>query len=519
VWSEPDRRRFLALSGLSGAALLLGTGAWASTGATEPARLAYPFTLGVASGDPRPTSVVLWTRLAPRPLAEDGHAGMARRLVRVRYEVATDRRFRHVVRRGRAEASPALAHSVHPEVHGLEPDRVYYYRFRVGGHVSPVGRTRTTPRGRPQSLTYAFLSCQQWSAGYFTAYRHLVHDDLDLVVHLGDYIYEYGVRRDPRGRVESVPDHLASPADDLARYRLQYALTKSDRDLQAAHRRFPWLLTLDDHDVVNDWDGAMTAHRFLRRRAAAFRAWYEHLPLRAAQRPRGPDMQVYRRLRYGDLATFHVLDTRQYRDDQACGGRLSSDCDERLERGRSMMGADQEAWLLDGLEASTARWDVLANQATMGENDRDPGPGELLNMDIWDGYAANRDRVLRGAAARGARGLVVITGDKHQHVALDLHRDFADPGSPVLGSELVGTSVTSGGDGTAQTDFDRDLLRANPHMQYVNSQRGYVRCRVDRQTYVADFRVLDHVQGDREGTIRTDARFALEQGRPGLQPV
>jgi alkaline phosphatase D len=514
-----DRRRFLAMSGLSGAAVMLGTGEWTSTGAAEPAKMAYPFTLGVASGDPRQGGFVLWTRLAPRPLLADGHGGMGDNIIRVQYEVANDHRFRSIVRRGSAEATPALAHSVHPTIKGLEPDRVYFYRFMVGGHISPVGRTRTVPVGPANELTFAFASCQLWAAGYFTAYRHMANDDLDLVVHLGDYIYEYGVDSQPRGRLETVPDHFSgSVASDLAGYRLQYALTKSDPDLQRAHRRFPWLMTLDDHDVANDWDGANTAPAFLAQRAAAFKAWYEHLPLRAAQQPRGADMQVYRRLRYGDLATFHVLDTRQFRDDQACGGALSTDCGERLEPERSIMGADQERWLRNGLGASTASWDVLANQATMGENDRDPGDGQLLNMDIWDGYAANRDRVLQAAVDQGARDLVVITGDKHQHVAMDLHRDFSDPASPIVGVELVGTSITSGGDGEPQTDLDRDFLAGNRHMKYINSQRGYVRCRVTPQTYAADFRVVDHVVDRTDGAVRTDKTVVIEHGRPGLLP-
>jgi alkaline phosphatase D len=444
---------------------------------------------------------------------------MGTQTVRVRYEVATDRRFAHIVRRGSAEATPALAHTVHPEVTGLEPDRVYYYRFNVGGHLSPVGRSRTTPVGPTAELAYAFVSCQAWGSGYFTAYRHLAQDYLDLVVHLGDYIYEYGIGANTEGRTATVPDHFAGAAVDLARYRLQYALTKSDPDLQLAHRRFPWLMTLDDHDVANDWSGENSAPEFLRRRAAAFRAWYEHLPVRAAQRPRGVDMQIYRRLRYGDLATFHVLDTRQFRDLQACGGDLQTNCDERLETGRTMMGAEQEAWLRQGLGASTARWDVLANQATMGQNDRDSSDAQLLNMDIWDGYAANRDRVLRAAVAQGAQDLVVITGDKHQNVALDLMADFDDPGSAVVGTELVGTSVTSGGDGSRQTDLDRTLLSANPHFKYINSQRGYVRCRVTPRTYEADFRVLDHVVNRRDGAVRTDATAVIEHGTPGLAAV
>jgi alkaline phosphatase D len=503
------------MSGISGAAVMLGTGQWSSTAAAEPLRMAYPFTLGVASGDPRPDSVVLWTRLAPRPLDVDGHGGMGTTIVRVLYEVATDRRFRHIVRRGSAEATSVLGHSVHPEVHGLEEDRVYFYRFSAGGHLSPVGRTRTTPSGRASDLAFAFVSCQSWAAGYFTVYRHLAQDDLDLVVHLGDYIYEHGMPMNPSGRTESAPAHAAELVDDLAGYRLRYALTKTDPDLQLAHRRFPWLLTLDDHEVANGWDSTDTAPEFLQRRAAAFQAWYEHLPLRAAQRPTGADMQIYRRLRYGDLATFHVLDTRQYRDAPACG-RLSTDCDERFDPERTIMGAEQQSWLLRGLGRSAARWDVLANQVTMGQNDREPGDGQVLNMEMWDGYVANRDRVLRGALRRGAADLVVITGDKHMNVALDLKDDFDDPKSATLGTELIGTSVTSGGDGEPQSPWARSLLTGNPHMKYVNSQRGYARCRVTRHTYETDFRVVDHVVGDRQGAVRTDATAVVEHGIPGL---
>jgi alkaline phosphatase D len=515
-WSAVDRRKFLAMSGLSGAAVMLGTGEWSTTNAAEPAQLPYPFTLGVASGDPRPGGFVLWTRLAPRPLEEGGRGGMGTQVIRVEYEVATDRLFSHIVRRGSAEATPELGHSVHPGIRGLEPDHVYFYRFRAGGNVSPVGRTRTTPVGHARELAFAFVSCQKWSSGYFTAYRHLAQDDLDLVVHLGDYIYEYGIPSRISGRQEIVPDHFGQAAKDLAGYRLQYALTKSDPDLQLAHRRFPWLITLDDHEVSNGWDGDNTAPEFLSRRAAAFQAWYENLPLRAAQQPRGADMQVYRRLRYGDLATFHVLDTRQYRDNQACTGHLETDCDERFDPSRTIMGPEQEAWLLQGLGASTARWDVLANQATMGQNDLDPAAGQRLNMDMWDGYAANRDRVLRGAVRQGARDLVVLTGDKHVNVALNLHANFDDPASRVVGTELIGTSVTSGGDGEQQSPFARSLLAGNAHMKYINCQRGYVRCRVTPERYEADFRVVDHVEDDRKGTVRTDATAVIEHGTAGL---
>jgi alkaline phosphatase D len=340
----PTVGRRLFLAGTTGAAALLATqripGAWATPGAWPE----DPFTLGVASGDPTPTGTVLWTRLAPRPLDPDG--GMPARAVPVDWEVATGPRFRDVVRRGRIAATPALAHAVHVEVDGLDPGRHYWYRFRAGGHLSRIGRTRTCPDPRRPlgRLDLAFVSCQNFEKGYYTAYRHLAEDDLDVVLHLGDYIYENPPRRNLPRR------HVGGEPADLPGYRVRHALYKTDRDLQAAHARHPFVATWDDHEVENDYAGRHPVEggdpaAFLRRRAAAYRAYWEHMPLRRP--PRGPTMPLYRRLRFGDLVELNLLDTRQYRDDQPCdedagGGRVVT-CPERVDPRHTIWAATSGA--------------------------------------------------------------------------------------------------------------------------------------------------------------------------------
>ncbi|MEU1894160.1 alkaline phosphatase D family protein [Streptomyces pristinaespiralis] len=517
-----SRRQLLGFGGAGAAALMLGTGEWGSGSAfASPVMKDDPFSLGVASGEPWPDGVVLWTRLAPDPFAEDGKGGMPGRPVRVHYELAHDERFRRIVRSGSVVATPELAHSVHPEIHGLQPDREYYYRFRAGSYVSPVGRTRTTPPAwsTPKDLKFAFASCQAWQDGYFTAYEHLAQEDLDLVVHLGDYLYEYGVKSNKRGVVTDARFHTETV--DLARYRLQYGLYKSEAPLQQAHARFPWIMTFDDHEVENNWaDGIpekdQDPQAFTQRRAAAFQALYEHAPLRRAQLPKGPDVQMYRRLSYGRLADFTMLDTRQYRDDQPCGDGLSADCADRFAPDRSLLGDRQREWVLNGFSRSAARWQVLGNQAPMGQTDHDPGPGTTVWTDPWDGYVAERNRLLAEADGRGVRNLVVITGDRHQNYAWDLKRDYEDPGSATVGSEFVGTSVTSGGDGADMTAEGTKFLAANPHMKFFNGQRGYVRVRVEPERWTSDFRVLPYVT--RPGApVSTRAGVVVEDGVPGVQ--
>lgn len=518
---QVTRRGFLAWSGATGAAVWLAmagiseTKAWAS-----PKFATNPFTLGIASGEPDSTSVVLWTRLAPEPLAPDGSGGMPQRRVLVQWEIAEDEAFRRVVRRGTEIATPELAHSVHAEVHGLLPAREYFYRFRVGREISPVGRTKTTPApgARAPRLRFAFASCQNFPSGFPTAYRHMAAEDLDLVVHLGDYIYE-GSAQGSIGR-----GHLpAAEIFSLADYRVRHAQYKTDADLRSAHAAFPWLVTWDDHEVENNYaddissDPAQPPEQFLQRRAAAYQAYYEHLPLRRRSLPSGPDLQLYRRVRYGELVEFHVLDGRQYRDDQACGDGLVVPCDEAYDPDRSMLGAEQEEWLLDGLSRSDATWQILANQTVMVEADRDPGPGKLLPMDNWNGYQAARQRLLDGVHERRVENLVVITGDAHCSMVADLKLDFDDPDSPTLGAEFLGTSISSGGNGADMDQRGIDWAASNPHMKYYNARRGYVRCTVEEGTLRSDYRIVPYVDRP-DAPIGTHASFVVEAGKPGAEP-
>ncbi|GAA2788370.1 hypothetical protein GCM10020219_069810 [Nonomuraea dietziae] len=354
-----------------------------------------PFTLGVASGDPSTDGFVLWTRLALDPLSGDGRGGMPSRSLDVDWQISTDERFSKVVRSGTATASPGAAHSVHVEAKGLEPGREYFYRFRSEGRLSRTGRTRTTPVGA-QPLTFAVAACAHYEHGYYTAYRRLAEQEPDLVVHLGDYMYEYG----PSGYTAlagKVRTHTPGKCATLADYRLRHAQYKSDRDLQKAHAVAPWLVAFDDHELENNWAGPVSstgAPGFARRRAAAFRAYYENMPLRRASL-QGAVLRVNRRVSWGTLARFHLLDTRQFRDDQACMDGVRASCDERLSARRTLLGDDQRRWLSEGLRSSTTRWNLLGQQIMMAQRDYKVGPGREVNLDSWDGYAPRADQAAR----------------------------------------------------------------------------------------------------------------------------
>ncbi|SFF90271.1 alkaline phosphatase D [Planifilum fulgidum] len=530
-WLDPDflrskrmdRRRFLQEAGRI-TALSLGftlSGALLKNVPVEaaPRFPSYPFTLGVASGDPMPDSVVLWTRLAPDPL---NGGGMPPRDIPVRWEVAADEGFRRVIQSGTAYARSDFAHSVHVEVSGLQPDHHYYYRFKAGSELSPVGRTKTlpAPNAAVPVLSFAFASCQHYEHGYYTAYRRMAEEDLDLVLHLGDYIYEHGTGEYlcPSGNVRS---HNSRKPRTLEEYRNRHALYKTDPDLQKAHAAFPWVVVWDDHEVENNYAGTIPQGEegrrdFIRRRMAAYRAYYEHMPLRSRFMPRRGEMRLYRRFRCGDLVNFHVLDTRQYRDNQAGGDGWKPPGRESADPNRTLLGAEQERWLLSGLENSKARWNVIAQQVFFSKKDVRVGPGELLNMDSWDGYPASRDRILKFIAEKGISNLVVLTGDVHSNWANEIKADFDRPDSPTVGVEFVGTSITSDGDGFDTRRDIMGILAENPHIKFFNGQRGYVRCTVTPDIWRTDYRVLPYVS--RPGApITTRATFVVESGRPGLR--
>lgn len=514
-----SRRRFLGWAGLSAGGLAI-----AASGASPGSALAKsffaddPFSLGVASGDPRSDGVVLWTRLAPEPLAEDGSGGLPPETYGVRYEVAEDERFSRVVRRGAVEAGPQLAHSVHVEVEGLWPGREYFYRFRAGPETSPVGRTKTAPAfGAANGMAFAFASCQNYPAGYYTAYGHMADEDLDLVVHLGDYIYQ-GPSQGSIGR----PHAPAREATTLADYRIRTAQYKSDPDLRAAHARHPFAVTWDDHEVDNNYadenGDPAPGQTFLQRRAAAYQAYFEHQPLRPSAQPQGPDLRLYRRLTYGDLAEFSLLDTRQYRDNQAnCPDPDERDCAERIDPSRTMLGQEQERWLLDGLTRSPARWNVLAQQVIFSQLDFREGPEGNYNTEAWDGYVAARQRILDVLGSGRPANPIVLTGDVHKNYVANVKQDFDDEDSPTVGAEFVGTSISSGGDGTDQlTDGQRNQLAENPHVLFIHDRRGYVRCTLDRSEWRTDLREVPYVRTP-DAPITTRASFVVENGVPGTQ--
>jgi alkaline phosphatase D len=510
-----ERRRWLYLTG--GLAGLVATSRLQALGESwTPSFSSNPFMLGVASGDPRSDGVVLWSRLAPEPLAADGLGGMDPVRVPVRWAVATDDRMRHVIRRGVTFADPDFAHSVHVEVDRLSPGRPYWYQFNVGGEWSPVGRTRTTPapQGATQHLRFAFASCQHFEQGLYTAYQHMAAEDLDMVLFLGDYIYEDGVSPTlPR-------QHDGGEPMTLGAYRNRHALYRTDAHLQSAHGAFPWLVVFDDHEVENNWASVFDQNGtppelFLPRRAAAFKAYYEHMPLRASSVPRGHDIALYRRIRFGDLAELAMLDTRQFRDDQACDDGTDIDCAEALDPARTITGRDQERWLLNGLDHSRARWKVIGQQVFMAQRDFEAGAPKRLSMDAWDGYAASRDRVLGHIRTRRIDNVVVLTGDVHANYAAELKTDFDDPASPIVGAEFVGTSISSGGDGLDVPANGPVILSENPHIKFVNAQRGYVVCDITHGRCRADYKTMPFVTTP-GAPMTTRASFTVVAGEPGL---
>jgi alkaline phosphatase D len=484
--------------------------------AARPSFSSDPFTLGIASGSPREESVVLWTRLAPKPLDAGGLDPLP---LSVSWQVAHDDAFRRVARRGEAIASPEAAHAVHIEVDGLEPGRQYFYRFICGDAQSPTGRTRTTPRAGQgdERLRFAFGSCQQYEQGFYVAHRHLAAENPDLVVFLGDYIYESSWGRD------RVRQHASAEPATLQEYRDRYALYKGDADLQKAHAMAPWIVTWDDHEVDNDYANDRSEEldpNFLKRRAAAYRAFFEHMPLRKSVLLGGGGYRLYDRFAWGDLAQFHVLDDRQYRAYEVCpkpgrggGNVVGEDCPERMDSSRTMLGAAQEAWLDAGFAGSRAQWNVLAQQTLMAPAGGRGKRGPVHWTDGWDGYPAARARLLQSIARSRLPNPVVIAGDVHAQYFADLHLDPEELASPLLAAELCGTSITSQGPSEKKVEA---ILAENPWIRYGNgSLRGYTLVEMTRSGLDAHLRAVETVKRNDAG-VRTAKSVHVEAGRPGL---
>jgi alkaline phosphatase D len=511
-----DRRGFI----LSGASLLAlpWLGHFAAGAVKRHVSFsAEPFQLGVACGEPAPDGFVIWTRLAPEPL-EGG--GMPNEIVEVAWEVADDEAMKNIVQKGTALATPQLAHSVHVELAGLAPERPYWYRFAAGDATSAIGRARTAPPldAVPQRLRFAFASCQHFESGWYTAYEHMAGEDLDLVLHLGDYIYEQG----PSNRGEAVRKHSGPEITTLEDYRNRYAQYKGDKLLQAAHAMCPWLVVWDDHEVDNNYAGDrseqsdVTREQLLERRANAYQAYYEHMPLSRRSLPRGPNMQLYRRVPFGRLVDFAMLDTRQYRTDQPNGDGRKPITAEVLDPAATILGDRQEQWLMSRLLASQAAWNVLGQQVMMARVDVKPGEGAEFAMDKWSGYDAGCKRLLKFLAERKIPNPVVLTGDIHSNWVNDLKLDFDKPEEPTVATEFVGTSISSSGNGVQKTPRTDQMLSENPFVRFQNSERGYVSCTVTPGEWRSDYQVVEYI--DRPGAPRvTRASFVVESGVPGAK--
>ena len=512
------RRTFLAGVAASSALVAVGCssdgggggdGAAATTSALPPVPdlPVDPFTLGVASGDPLADRVMLWTRLAPDPLSPQG--GMPDVDVPVRWEVQTAE-GREPVADGVAVAPADHGHSVHQDVEGLEADTAYRYRFAVGDHTTAWARTRTMPAegDTPSSFKIAQVSCARFDEARFAAYRDLAEQRPDLVVCLGDYLYE-------RGGGDLRPGVITTVT--LEDYRYQYALYRTDPHLRQAHAAAPWLVTWDDHEVSNNYvsdtpdpeSESRNTAALLERRAAGYKAWWENMAVRLDP-PDGPDLDIFRTFHVGDLAAIHVMDTRQYRTALDCevSSSVGRRCDTSTAEATTVLGDAQEAWLEEGLRRP-ATWQVLAQQIVVHQWRFADGDDAIWNLDQWDGYPTARERLFTSLAAADGSP-VVLTGDVHSSWAAELREDFDDPTSEAFGVEFVAPGVGSSGDLLAAVE---PVLRENnDHIVFSEAgHRGWVLNTLTPDDWTAEFRLVDdHTDADSAITV-----VATAVARPG----
>lgn len=525
-----DRRQIIRLGSVLAVPAWLPRWAWSQVHWRSD-----PFTLGVASGSPASDSVVIWTRLeSPELLGTSGSSHAMKPGVTVQWEVAHDAQFKQIVQRGQTQAVPELGFSVHVEVMALQPERWYFYRFTSGSARSRVGRTRTlpTPDAMVNRLRLGYASCQRWEHGFYSAWRHMRDEHLDLVMFLGDYIYEYP------GALNPVRSVTGGWVNSLADYRQRHALYKTDPDLQAMHANCPWAITWDDHEVQNDYAGLQEGNGgpdwlnwnaliFSERRAAAYQAFYENMPLRSSVLTRAlqglaqaPELRIYNRFQYGQLATLNLLDARQYRSPQACTrnanpGASTVDplrCDSWQDPSRTLLGDAQERWLTQSLQQSNAIWNVIAQQTLFGQRDLKTGSGQLLWNDSWDGYPAARRRLTDSLHKSAVPNPVIFGGDAHENWVGYVKADYERVASQRLGVEFCGTSISSRSGGNART---AERLAENPHFVFADAQRhGYGVAEFTTQAMTTSLRVVTDVTDQNSG-IETLARFVVPKVQPG----
>jgi alkaline phosphatase D len=514
-----SRRTLIQRAWQTAAAMALSGGpAWASA---PPPFLNDPFQLGVASGDPVADGFIIWTRLAPDPFDPEV---LPPAPIEVSWEIATDEGMKRIAASGRQMARPQMAHSVHVDVRGLEPQRTYFYRFHCGGAVSRIGRATTmpTPRLPVNSVKFAFASCSHLEQGYFSAYRDMAAQDPAFMIHLGDYIYESSwgtaVRRHPG------PDPIT-----LDEYRAFHAAYKLDPDLQEAHATCPWFFTWDDHELANDYSkerSELTAdpEAFYRRKVAAYRAYYEHMPLRPGAQFAHDEMRLYQRAWFGDLLELNIPDLRQYRDPIACptperyGGRVLdiTTCPEIMLPTRTMLGRQQEIWLRNGFGRSGSRWNVIAQSLLFTDFDQIIGPPIGVYTDSWGGYQVARRQILDLILQRGLQNVIGLSGDIHSFFVSTVKDNPKDESSADLMSEFTSTSITSESFNAA---LFQSLLPENPHIAFCDDTvRGYVLCDVNHKAWRADLRTVDNVRvrNPKTATLRS---YVVESGRAGPLPA
>ncbi len=499
-----------------------------------------PFQLGVASGDPSADGFVIWTRLAPEPF-DTGYLG--RTIFEVAWEVAEDAAFTRIAKQGTAWARPHLAHAVHVEVTGLAEGREYFYRFRIGRYESPPGRALTCPAADAPvaSMKFAFSSCAHYEQGFFSAYRYMAEDRPDLMLALGDYIYEdaWGDRR-----LRQFDSLEAITLDD---YRHRYTQYRTDPDLQAAHASCPWLVTWDDHEVDNDYVAQTSEHElcggeavraaFPARRAAAYQAWFEHMPVRPSRLQPGMAVRIYGSLDWGTLARFYTLDTRQYRSVQVCpnsptvmrcdfengrkilfggaGGAAFIDPNESscktdlADPSRTVLGAEQEEWLDGALAGSRAAWNVIAQNVMVMTFTEGSAEAPRIHSDAWAGYPPARERFFASLLKNRAANPVVLTGDIHSFWVNEL----ANAAGRAVGVELVTSSI-------ATNTYDKTAhLPLNPGAKFHDGvHNGYVRCELGRERLRTEIVTIDDREDPRSGR-NVAATFDVNSGDPHVHRV
>jgi alkaline phosphatase D len=437
------------------------------------------FRHGIASGDPLDDRIILWTRVTPRdPSAQS---------LTLRWRIGTDRELRRIVSSGTAETAAARDYTVKVDAGGLVPGATYYYAFDMDGEQSPIGRTRAFPATGASRMRFALVSCSNYPAGFFNVYAAIAKRlDLDAVVHVGDYIYEFGEGEYGAGAAINRIPQPPREAITLADYRTRYATYRTDPDLQEAHRLFPFIAVWDDHEMCNDaWSGGAINHNpekgegdWATRKAAAYKAYLEWMPIRESSEP---GIHLYRTLQFGGLADLVMLDTRALRDKQVANTDAAGLADPK----RTLMGAAQEAWMFDQLRASQRAdtpWTLLGQQIMFAQATL-PGT-RVTNTDAWDGYPAQRTRVLDFIEREQIRNLVILTGDAHSSWGFDVARNPWDGYRPATGQgslavELVTPAICSpppmmftSADGRSAEAAVRVAL---PHLKYLDgAHHGYV---------------------------------------------